>query len=368
MTANLELTDVSVREGAQLPGRSYTVEQKIDATRAIAELEPDAIEVGFPPTGDVDQTVFRELSDLAVPTVALCRARRADVELAADVGADVANVFIPVSECQLAHVLGESREHATSMAVEAVEAARESGLTPRVSLMDAFRTPPAAVAEVFDILPLGDVTLADTVGAATPSHVRSVLTALSAAGIDLSSVTVHFHDDLGLATANTLVSAEVGVEAAEVSVNGIGERAGNAALEEVVAARVLAGAPVGINHEDLIPTARAVAETLGEPVAEAKALLGSRATTHEAGIHTAAMLTDPGTFEPFDPDRFGGDRSLIVGRGSGRRTIVALFEAVGEPATDERVEAAFERFDSEKPRSFAAAKETVRRVAEAIEA
>lgn len=368
MTTELELTDVSVREGAQLPGRSYTVEQKVEAARTIAQLDPTAIEVGFPPTGEVDRTVFRELADLSVPTVALCRARSSDVELAADVGADIANVFIPVSEKQLTHVLGASRERARTLAADAVEAAADHGLATRVSLMDAFRTPPAVVADVLSSLPIEYVTLADTVGATTPSEVRSFLSALSEAGCDLSTVAVHFHDDLGLASANTLAAAREGVRAADVSVNGIGERAGNAALEEVVAARVLADNPVQVNHAELVAVGRSVAETLGEPVAEDKALLGSRSTTHESGIHTAAMLTDPGTFEPFDPSRFGGERTLLFGQGSGRQTVAAMFEAVGESVTDERINLALERFADDRQLSLAEAKEIVRSVAAEVDA
>lgn len=368
MTHRLELTDVSVREGAQLPGRSYTVEQKVEAVQTIARLDPTAIEVGFPPTGEVDQESFHKLSDLNVPTVALCRARPSDIELAAEVGADVANVFIPISERQLEHVLGKSRERATTLAIEAAELAADHGLNVRVSLMDAFRTPSAAVADVLNSLPVEYVTLADTVGAATPMEVESFLTALADEECDLSTLAVHFHDDLGLATANTLTAARSGIEAADVSINGIGERAGNAPLEEIVASRVLAGNAVGIDYEELVPISRVVADTLGEPVAEDKALLGSRPTTHEAGIHTAAMLTDPGTFEPFDPERFGGERSLVVGQGSGRRTVAAMFEAVGEPVTDERIEAVLERLDDDNRLSVDEAKRTVQAVAEEVQA
>jgi isopropylmalate/homocitrate/citramalate synthase len=233
--------------------------------------------------------------------------------------------------------------------------------------MDAFRTPSAALADVLDSLSGEYVTLADTVGAATPMEVESFLTALSDEECDLSTLAVHFHDDFGLATANTLTAAQSGIGAADVSIHGIGERAGNAPLEEVVAARVLAEDAVGIEYEELVPICRSVADTLGEPVAEDKALLGSRATTHEAGIHTAAMLADPGTFEPFDPERFGGERSLVVGKGSGRRTIAAMFEAVGETVTDERIEAVLQRLDDDRRLSVDEAEKTVRAVVEAVQ-
>lgn len=335
------LTDVTVREASQMPGRSYSAEQRIEAGLAIDRLGVDRIQAGFPVTGEVDREVTRELAARADAEVgAIARALPGDVEAALDADAEAVEVFAPVSDLHLEHDLGKPREEVLEMVESAVGSLLDGGVRVRVAVLDAFRTDHehlATVAERF-----GDdatIGLADTVGCRSPKTVRETLDRL-AETIDLDRVSVHFHNDLGVGPANVLAAYECGVANADVAVGALGERVGNPALEEVVATGDLEyGESFGVDPEKLVPVAEDVLDALGEEVSERKPILGREATTHEAGLHTAAMLEEPSLFEPFDPARFGGKRTLVFGEGTGRGGARKILERAGVEPTEERVEA-----------------------------
>jgi isopropylmalate/homocitrate/citramalate synthase len=340
MTATLR--DVTIREGAQMPDRSYDVDARVAAGRALDRLGLSAVQAGFPVVGEADRAAIRRLATdetVSADVVALARARAEDVDAALDAAADVVEVMVPTSERQLDHVLGVSRSAALGMAEEAIERAREGGADVHLTLVDGFRTDPAALAAVFASFPsVPTITVADTVGARTPDGVRSVVAHLRNRGVDGSRLGVHFHDDLGVATANTLAAVGAGATSADVSVAALGERAGNAALERVVVADAAEGDDdFDVDRGALIPACRTVLDALGESIDPRTPVLGETVTTHESGIHTAAMLRDPGTFEPFDPAAFGGERRLVFGAGSGRGSARALLERAGIDPTDRRV-------------------------------
>ncbi|WP_338739314.1 homocitrate synthase/isopropylmalate synthase family protein [Haloplanus salilacus] len=338
------LRDVTIREAAQTPGRSYGVDERIAAGRALDRLGVDAVQAGFPVVGETDRETVRRLADdgLDAAIVGLARATTGDVEAALDAGADVVEVMIPTSDRQLAHVLGASREEALAMAGEALDRAREGGADGHLTLVDGFRTDPAALADVFaSASSVPTVTVADTVGARTPETVRRIVADLLDRGVDADRLGVHFHDDLGVGAANTLAATRAGATSADVSVASLGERAGNAALERVVVADAVDGDGDGafaVDRSALVPACRAVLDALGEDVDPRTPVLGEAVTTHESGIHTAAMLRDPGVFEPFDPATFGGERRLVFGEGSGRGSARALLERAGVDPTAERVD------------------------------
>lgn len=335
----MELSDVTLREGDQMPGRSYSVEQKVSAGKALDRLGLDYIQAGFPITGETDREAIRQLSTAVdADVVSLARATQSDVEAALEADTDVVEVFISISDTQLEHVLGMDRETALSTLAEAVDRGREGGATVHVSLADAFRASPDHIAEVAETLPdVEYLTLADTVGARVPTSVRTHLQEI-AESVDLDRVGVHFHDDLGVATANVLTAYDVGVARADVSVAALGERAGNPALEEVVAAGVTEyDDTFGVDESRLVPSCHDVLDTLGEDVDPRKAVLGSEVCEHESGIHTTAMLDEPSVFEPFDPSRFGGERRLLFGANTGRTGAKKLLERAGIEPTDQRV-------------------------------
>jgi isopropylmalate/homocitrate/citramalate synthase len=358
---SVSLRDVTIREGAQMPGRRYVVEDRVAAGRALDRLGVDAIQAGFPAVGETDREAIRRLAadGLSADVVGIARARVGDVEAALDAEADVIEVFVPTSNRQLEAVLGVSHETALSMTGEALDRAREGGTAVHLTLVDGFRTDPERLAETVAAFPsVPTVTVADTVGARTPDRVRAVVAGLLDRGVDGGRLGVHFHDDLGVATANTLAAVTAGATTADVSVAALGERAGNAALERVVIADAVGGAggfTPDLDRSALLPTCRSVLETLGEDIDPRTPVLGEAVTTHESGIHTAAMLRDPGTFEPFDPAEFGGERRLVFGPGSGRGSARALLDRAGVDPTAERVARLLDLLAERGPMDAAAA-------------
>ena len=340
----MRLLDVTLREGEQRPGVTYSVDGKVAAARELDALGVDCLQIGFPAADDRTGSVI-DRTDLAAKRTGLARAIPGDVDAAIEAGVDAVDLFAPTSDRQLETVLGMSRAEMIEAVVEAADHARDHGVEVRFSAMDGFRTDPDALDELFAAVDAASYTVADTVGSRTPAGVVEHLDALATAP---SKLGVHFHDDLGVATANALAAADAGVEWVDLSVAGLGERAGNAVLEEFVAAASVGakGIHLDIAEDRLIPAMRAVLDALGEDVDEAKPLLGSEAFAHESGLHTAAMLTDPETFEPFDPTRFGGSRRLLFGDATGRGAARQLLERAGREPTPERVDRLLDRLVS----------------------
>lgn len=347
----MRLRDVTLREGDQLPGRSFSVEQKVAAGRALDRLGVAYIQAGFPVTGPTDREAVSTLAETVdADVVGLARAVDGDVEAARDAEADVVDVIASLSDDHLEHVVGMAAEEMLDRLTGAVALARESGLTPHVSVVDAFRTDERRLVEVFERCPdVPVITLADTVGGRVPSSVRSLLTGVGST-VDLSRAGVHFHDDLGVATANALAALDVGVSSVDVSVASLGERAGNTALEELVVADAVDGdGALSADTDELIPTCREVVSELGESVDPRRPVLGDAVTAHESGVHTAAMLDEPGAFEPFDPAEFGGRRRLLFGAATGRGGARKLLARVDVEPTDERVSAFLDVLADEGP-------------------
>jgi isopropylmalate/homocitrate/citramalate synthase len=359
----MKLTDVTVREGAQMPGRSYTAEQRIRAGQAIDQLGVDRIQPGFPVAGEVEREVVRELSATTDATVvAIARALEQDIEAALASNADIIEVFAPVSESHLEHDLNKSREEVLTMLENAVALGQDGNADIQLMVLDGFRTAHEhlrMVFERFDNLPM--VGLADTVGRRSPKSVRSILDSVSTYA-DLERVGVHFHNDLGVGPANVMTAYECGVANADVSAAALGERVGNPALEEVVAIGDLEyDDTFGVNPEQVVPIAEEVLDALDEEMWARKPILGREATTHEAGLHTAAMLNEPSLFEPFDPAQFGGERTLIFGEGTGRGGARKILERIDIETSEKAVDQLLELFDDQGPMDQKAAQDLAKR-------
>lgn len=347
----MDLTDVTLREGDQMPGRDFTASEKIDCARALDELGISYLQPGFPATGEKDQAVISELGGTTnADVVALARALEGDIDAALDTNADVIETFVSASDRHLEHLLGTSREEMLSMLGDAVDYIHDHGGTAHVTLADAFRTDHDQLVEIIETVPdVTFVSLADTVGARTPATVHQYLDALSD-DVDLDRLGVHFHDDLGCATANALAAYQAGVGKADVSVGGLGERAGNSPLEEVIAAcTVDYDDDLDLDSRELVPVCRRVLETLGEDYGDRKAILGQKIGEHESGIHTAAMLSDPSTLEAYDPELFGAERRLVFGAPTGKSSARHLLERAGVDLDDETVTAYLNALAAEGP-------------------
>lgn len=334
-----------------MPGRDYSVEQRVEAGRAIDRLGVAAIQAGFPVVGEEHVEAVRRLAPVTDADVtALARARSGDVDAAVDAGADVVSLFLPLSDVMLEHVFGRSREEAFGMLEAGVERAEDAGVPVRIGLMDGFRTDTEHVVEAAERFPGYPLGLADTVGNRTPDFVTSFLADVEAGGVDLSRVGVHFHDDLGLATANTLAAARAGAGSADVSVAALGERAGNTPVEQlVVAGHTEGGETFGVDAGALVPACLDALDALGEEIDPRRPVLGKEVVRHESGLHTAVMLDQPFVFEPFDPADFGGSRELVFGAITGRGAARKLLERVDREPTDERVGSLLDRLAAEGP-------------------
>lgn len=347
----MELCDVTIREGDQMPGRSYSRQQKVSAATTLDELGLESIQVGFPAKGINEIVDCKAIIDAVdTKTTVIARALPEDVDAALETGADVVELLATFSDRQLKYTIGESREEMFALVIDAIDRALAGGVTVYVVLIDAFRTPTERLVNAYEgFSAIECITFADSVGARTPATVRDVLETIANAGVDLNQTGVHFHDDLGLGTANALVADQAGVRKVDVSVGSIGERAGNTPLEQVAVAKALENDSTNLKTESLISACHKVLKTLNESIPPRKPILGREVHSHEAGLHTAVMLEKPDAFEPYNPAAFGGDRSLLFGAKTGRTGARKLLERVNRRPTDDRIETLHETLAERGP-------------------
>jgi len=302
----MRLCDTTVQAAAQHSGRTYTADQLVEAGQALDRLGIPLVRAGNPSVAGVEgETISRLASSLDADVVATCRARTDEVETALETGADIVEVSIPVSDVRLEATLGMSREEAFDRAEMAIRQAREGGADGHLHLQDAFRADVPSVAGAFGRFD-GTIVLADTVGARTPPFVAGFLRTLADASADLTRAGVSFRDDLGCATANSLVAVETGIDRVDASVAGIGTGAGRAATEELIVATVTGGGDAGVATTETIPACEDALQALGESVDERKAVLGAGASGDESGEGTESGVDDPAAFRAYDPSTFGG--------------------------------------------------------------
>ena len=348
MTAPLRIAvfDTTLRDGEQAPGFSLDVPAKLAMARALDALGVDIIEAGFPIASPADAEAVRQIA-LAVhrPVIAaLARTRRQDIEEAGRALAPAErpriHTFLATSELHLATKLRMSREECLASAVDAVTMARRFTDDVEFSAEDATRSDRDFLCRVIEaVIAAGctTVNLPDTVGYATPDEMRDffadILGRVPNAGRAVFST--HCHDDLGLAVANSLAAIQGGVRQVECTVNGIGERAGNASLEELVMAlRVRQDRlpyDTGVNAPALFEASQLLSSLTSEPVQANKAIVGRNAFAHEAGIHQDGVLKDARTYEIMRPEDVGQSASsrLVLGRHSGRHAVQRRCEALG---------------------------------------
>lgn len=333
------LKDLTLREGAQVPG--LDIDEAVGATvlESLADLEIDRVELAFP-RARPREAWYRRADELGLTTAALARAVPADVDAALAVDPDEVEVIVTASDVQLEHALGKTREEALDLLRGNVERAVDGDADAGGTLMDAVRADNAFLrrgARAIAAAGGRHVTLADTTGAGVPDEVAETVGAVvDEVGDDLD-VAFHGHDDLGVGTANAIAAVDAGAASLDVTVGGVGERVGNAALEEVVVALEERRGGTDVDPARLVPTCRTVLEALGVEVSADKPILGDLAYRHESGMHTAAMLRAPSTYEPFDPTTYGAERELLFGEGTGRGAARALLVDAGRHPTDEAV-------------------------------
>jgi 2-isopropylmalate synthase len=347
---SLRIFDTTLRDGEQSPGFSMNTAEKIRMARQLAKLGVDVIEAGFPiaSRGDLDavRLVAKEVRE--VPIAALARARKDDVAAAIEAlepaAAPRLHIFLATSDLHLRVKLNISREQALEAIASMIRFGRQHVGEVEFSAEDAGRTDIQFLCEVCQVAVDAGATvlnLPDTVGYAVPEEYGAMFRQVreylgDPPGVMLSA---HCHDDLGMAVANSLAAVRAGVRQIECTINGIGERAGNAALEEVVVALAVRkesfGVSTGIRLEELFPTSRMLSEITGAVVAPNKAVVGANAFAHEAGIHQDGIIKNPLTYEIISPQTVGVPaRSLVLGKHSGRNALRFSLRDLGYEPSD----------------------------------
>lgn len=352
--------DTSLRDGEQAPGCSMTVNEKLRLAHKLEDLGVDIIEAGFPiaSTGDFEavQRVSREMRSASV--AALARCRREDISLAWNALRDARqpriHAFLATSDIHLACKLKITREDALRQVGECVQYARSLCQDVEFSPEDATRSEVEFLCKVLEVaIEAGATTLniPDTVGYATPGDFGELIRAIRSRvkGIENAVISVHCHNDLGLAVANSLAGIEAGARQVECTVNGIGERAGNAALEEVVMSMHVRNDRLpfesGVKRSEIYAASRMLSEVIGFQVQPNKAIVGRNAFAHEAGIHQHGVISNPLCYEIMTPESVGVPANhLVLGKHSGRHALLMRYEELGFPLTKQELQSAYERF------------------------
>lgn len=335
------LLDSTLREGEQSPGVSFTVDEKLEIARKLDEVGLDMIEAGDPNvSNDVYDAVKKIAAErLDAEVLAHCRAVVGDIDRARSCDVQRIAIFLATSKTHLQDKLRKSEEEAVNLAVKAIEYAREHGMKVRFTAEDASRTDYSFLAKICKAAETAGadrISIPDTVGIMDPDAMRALFGKVSKdIGAELDA---HCHNDLGLATANALAALEGGATAVHVTVNGIGERSGITRLSEVaVALKVLHGIDT-VKLDELPSLSLLVEKYTGIPVAPNSPVVGDYAFAHKSGVHTAAVLANPTTYEPYAPDLVGKQREIVIDKYTGRHAVKAKLERLGISLSDEQVQ------------------------------
>ncbi|MFI0976458.1 LeuA family protein [Streptomyces sp. NPDC021093] len=341
----ISVFDTTLRDGEQAPGNAMNADQKLEVALAIEQLGVDLIETGFPAASSTDFKATRMMSERLVTArlASFCRSVPKDVEVAVEAGGTERHqiqLLATGSDLHLEHKRGITRAQAYAEVRRAVEVAKGLGVTDiSVGIEDASRGELDLLRGYVDLaLEAGATTLAlgETSGCMVPAEFGE-LTGRVREWLPASVVlSIHCHDDFGLAVANTLAGLEAGADEMQVTLGGIGERAGNAALEELAAVLLYKGAhygfTTGIRTERLHAAYQVLTRAISMPTPRNKAIFGEYAFATQAGIHQAGMLAKPETYEYLEPTRVGRERSMLVGRHSGRAILTHLLDQLGVTA------------------------------------
>jgi len=342
----LELPDIIVydstlRDGEQMPGIAFSLEQKVAIARKLDEIHVPQIEAGFPAVSEGEKRSVKTITKLGLNAdiLALSRLVKGDIDAAIDAGVDMVLLFIATSDIHLRYKFAKPRGYVLEKIVESLDHCKARGVKAALSSEDSTRTEMSFLKEVYHTAEgAGAVRLGitDTVGCASPEAISQIVSEI--ASEFKSPISIHLHNDFGLALANAIAAVKAGATAVTTTVNGIGERAGNVPLEEFVGAmKFVYGKDLGIDTTELKELCEMVAQFSKVQLSRNHPLVGENVFSHESGIHVAAVLNCPLTYESIPPEVVGNRRHLLLGKHTGATYIRKRLEDLQIQASEEQV-------------------------------
>jgi len=334
---NIIIYDTTLRDGEQTPGVCLGTKEKLAIARKLDELKIHQIEAGFPIVSKEERRSVKKIANegLNADILALSRTKKEDIETALDCDVDGIITFMATSDLHLKHKLKLTREQALNVCMNSLEYAKDHGIFVAFSAEDATRTDLEFLEKIYkkaEEYGADRVHIADTVGAITPQGIEFLVKKLKTSL--KTEIALHCHNDFGLAVANSITGLLAGANAISTTINGIGERAGNTPLEELIMALlILYEVDLGFNIKILCELSKLVEKYTHMSVPENKPIVGKNVFRHESGIHVDAVLEEPLTYEPFLPEMIGHKRKIVLGKHSGCRAVKAKLEEYGIEVT-----------------------------------
>lgn len=344
----IRIFDTTLRDGEQTHGVSLTPDKKLRIARQLDKLGVDAIEAGFAAASEGEMEALKLIAKegLRAEVFSFARGVKSDIDAVVDSGANAVFLVIPTSDVHLKHKLKKTKKDVLRLTEDCIQYAKDYGLVVEFGAEDATRSDPSFLKEMIarSVSAGADiVSPCDTVGILTPEKAYAFFSGLIGS-FPKVPFSAHCHDDFGMAVANSIASLKAGVKEVHATINGLGERAGNAALEEIVVAlKLLYSVETGVRPDLLYDTSMLVSRITGIPVQPNKAITGENAFVHESGIHTHAILNQPLTYEPIPPETVGRTRRFAAGKHAGSRGLEAALKEMGLNPNEQQLNEIFLR-------------------------